>query len=80
MSMNKQQARLDVYLYMSGATKQMGTFVYRLLHAWAHADGENQARLAQGFPELAAAIDEYVNEYDEHYEGIEWHFSERGSV
>ena len=34
-----------------------GGFMEALLNAWGRADNENWARLAKGFPELAAAFE-----------------------
>lgn len=37
----------------------LGSFATALMNAWAHADGENQRRLAMGFPQIATAIIEW---------------------
>lgn len=37
----------------------LGGFASALMEAWAHADGENQRRLAMGFPQIATAMIEW---------------------
>ena len=37
----------------------LGSFTSALMTAWEHADGENQRRLAMGFPQIASAILEW---------------------
>lgn len=38
---------------------ELGSFTALLMEAWAHADGENQQRLAIAYPQIAMAMIEY---------------------
>lgn len=38
---------------------ELGGFAAALMEAWSHADGENQRRLAMGFPQIATAMIEW---------------------
>lgn len=38
---------------------ELGSFATALMEAWAHADGENQRRLAIAFPQIASAMIEW---------------------
>lgn len=55
--MTLEDARFDVELYFRGGSP--GSFFSALMKAWEHADMWNQMRLADGFPEVEEAIEEY---------------------
>lgn len=54
---------LSFYRYRNGVYQDPNSFTGLILHAYSKADPGNKARLAQGFPELAAAMNK-VNRGD----------------